>query len=117
MFILQEICPALKQYVTGPERTDLENQGWIIELGLEDVKRMFDPAISKINRLINGQLNADRTCSIIFLVGGFSESKYLQKRMRNEFGSRVEKITVPDKPVAAVARGNPARMPVSTRPG
>ena len=50
MFILQEICPALKQYVTGPERTDLENQGWIIELGLEDVKRMFDPAISKINR-------------------------------------------------------------------
>ena len=66
---------------------------------------MFDPVISKINRLINGQLNADRTCSIIFLVGGFSESKYLQKMIKKEFSNRVEQISVPNQPIAAVVRG------------
>ncbi|CAG8854784.1 3454_t:CDS:1, partial [Gigaspora margarita] len=39
----------------------------------EDIKAMFDPVISKIIRLNNGQLNAGAssgTCTAMFLVGG-----------------------------------------------
>jgi hypothetical protein len=66
---------------------------------------MFDPVISKITKLIHGQLNEDKTCSIIFLVGGFSESKYLQERVKKEFKTRVDQILIPSQPIAAVARG------------
>ena len=105
MFTLQEKCPVLKQYVTGSEKKDLEDKEWVIELRFQDVKSMFDPLISKIVELINGQLNADNTCSVIFLIGGFSESKYLQKRIKEEFSDRVKQISIPQQSVAAVARG------------
>jgi hypothetical protein len=41
----------------------------------------------------------------MFLVGGFSENKYLQKRIKQEFQHRVKIISVPTDPVAAVSRG------------
>src|SRR4051794_15902002 len=66
---------------------------------------MFDPIINKIIGLINDQLNKDYTCSFIFLAGGFSESKYLQKIIKKEFSNRVERISVPNQPIAAVVRG------------
>ncbi|RIA97895.1 hypothetical protein C1645_210153 [Glomus cerebriforme] len=102
---IEQICPLLKQCVTGSKKKRLEDDEWIIDLGFEDVKNMFDPVISKIIRLIHGQLNNDNTCSIIFLVGGFSESKYLQKRIKEEFNCRVDHISVPQQPITAVARG------------
>ncbi|CAG8803057.1 3378_t:CDS:1, partial [Racocetra persica] len=43
-------------------------------------------------------------CSIIFLVGGFSESKYLQAKIKQKFGD-IYKIAIPPNPVAAVVRG------------
>ncbi|CAI2191099.1 6328_t:CDS:2 [Funneliformis geosporum] len=49
--------------------------------------------------------NAQETCSAMFLVGGFSESKYLQKRIKEEFLHRVKNISVPIQPMAAIARG------------
>ena len=105
MFILQEVCPVLKKCVTESKKKELDDEEWIIELGFQDVKRFFDTVIDKIIRLIDGQLNADNTCSIIFLVGGFSESKYLQKVVKEKFDNRVEYISVPRQPIAAVARG------------
>ncbi|CAB5295713.1 unnamed protein product [Rhizophagus irregularis] len=85
----------------------LEEDEWIIELKFEDVKRMFDPVINKIIKLIREQLNNSGTISAMFLVGGFSESKYLQKRIREEFSSKVKNsnISVPSQPVAAIVRG------------
>jgi hypothetical protein len=45
-------------------------------------KSMFDPVIGKIIRLIHGKLSSSKDkCSAIFLVGEFSESKYLQIRV------------------------------------
>ena len=41
----------------------------------------------------------------MFLVGGFSESKYLQKRIREEFSEVVKNISVPPQPMAAIVRG------------
>ncbi|CAB4473676.1 unnamed protein product [Rhizophagus irregularis] len=59
--------------------------------------------IGKIIRLIRGQLSSsNEVCNAIFLVGGFSESKYLQMRVKEEFGPP---IIVPRQPIAAVVRG------------
>ncbi|CAG8822883.1 6458_t:CDS:2, partial [Gigaspora margarita] len=84
-FDIGEVCPMLKQYVTGTTKVELDEDDWIINLEFEDVKAMFDPVIDKIIRLINGQLNTRGTCAAMFLVGGFSESKYLQTRIKLEF--------------------------------
>ncbi|CAG8701275.1 6424_t:CDS:2 [Acaulospora morrowiae] len=102
---LEEVCPVVKQYVTGSYKEKLEDDEWIIELDFESVKAMFDPIIGRIIRLISGQLNAGGECSVMFLVGGFSESKYLQSRIRQEFASRIKDIAVPKQPQAAIVRG------------
>ncbi|RGB33603.1 hypothetical protein C1646_815930 [Rhizophagus diaphanus] len=102
---IEQDCPILKQYITGSKKNRLEDDDWLIGLGFDDVKNMFDPVISKITNLIHDQLNHDKTCSTIFLVGGFSESKYLQERIRKEFMVRVDNIIIPHQPIAAVVRG------------
>ncbi|RGB42798.1 hypothetical protein C1646_682474 [Rhizophagus diaphanus] len=104
---LDDVCPIIKQYVTGDKLEQLENDDWIIELKFVDVKRMFDPVINKIIRLIREQLNNSGPISAMFLVGGFSVSKYLQKRIREEFSNKVKNnnIFVPPQPAAATLRG------------
>ncbi|CAG8499243.1 18049_t:CDS:2 [Racocetra fulgida] len=101
---IEELCPMLKQYVTGAERERLEKDEWIIELKFEDVKAMFNPVIQKIIRLISGQLSTGGVCTIMFLVGGFSESKYLQSRIKKTF-NYIRTIAVPKQPQAAIVRG------------
>ncbi|PKY53603.1 hypothetical protein RhiirA4_409169, partial [Rhizophagus irregularis] len=65
----------------------MEENDWVIDINFEDLKSLFDPVIGKIIRLIRGQLDSSKDkCSAIFLVGGFSESKYLQMRVKEEFG-------------------------------
>ncbi|CAG8495821.1 11568_t:CDS:2 [Dentiscutata heterogama] len=103
-FDIEDVCPALKQYITGREKEILENDDWIIELTFENVKAMFDPVIKKIIQLISGQLRAGGACTAMFLVGGFSESKYLQSMIKNTF-SFIKNISVPKQPQAAIVRG------------
>ncbi|CAB4441971.1 unnamed protein product [Rhizophagus irregularis] len=104
---LEYVCPIIKQYVTGDKLEQLEEDEWIIDIKFEDVKRMFDPVINKIIKLIREQLNNSGPISAMFLIGGFSESKYLQKIIREEFSSKVKNgnISVPSQPVAASLRG------------
>jgi hypothetical protein len=100
--------PALKQYVTDENiREALEEDEWIIEINFDDIKSMFEPVVKKILRLIRAQLdNVKESCSAMFLVGGFSESKYLQKIIKEEFNRRVNNnISVPVQPIAAISRG------------
>ncbi|CAB4424740.1 unnamed protein product [Rhizophagus irregularis] len=75
-------CPALKKYVTGSERDQLSEDDWVIELNFRTVKSFFDPVINKILGLIERQLEKCSNCSVMFLVGGFSESQYLQNRVK-----------------------------------
>ena len=51
----------------------------------QDVRRIFDPIVAQILRLIRKQVAAVSGCKAILMVGGFSESKYLQKRVRDDF--------------------------------
>ncbi|CAG8501551.1 9595_t:CDS:10 [Acaulospora morrowiae] len=103
---IEEVCPVLKQYVHGLERTILEYDEWIISISYENVKAMFDPVVEKILKLIENQISKEgEFISSIFLVGGFSESIYLQTRIKEEFSSLVLNISVPPQPIAAVVRG------------
>ncbi|GES81263.1 hypothetical protein GLOIN_2v1470298 [Rhizophagus clarus] len=105
-FDLEEVCPAIKQYVTDPYIDKLDDIDWSIELNYKDVKEMFDPVVNKIIILIKNQLNSTSDkCTAMFLVGGFSESRYLQAKIKQEFKSRVPNISVPKQPIAAIVRG------------
>ncbi|CAG8729029.1 14257_t:CDS:2, partial [Racocetra fulgida] len=86
---IEKKCPALKQYITGPERDKLEEEEWIIDLDFDTVKSLFDPVIARILRLIGDQLSKCSDCSVLFLVGGFGESKYLQYRIKERFENQV----------------------------
>ena len=97
-------CPILKQYVSGAVKEDLEENEWSIELDFRTIKSMFDPVVEKIIRLIRTQLsNSNTQCFAIFLVGGFSESKYLQKRIKQEFQNIV--VSIPNNPSVAISHG------------
>ncbi|GES97260.1 hypothetical protein GLOIN_2v1881616 [Rhizophagus clarus] len=103
---LEEVAPALLQYVTGSKRDSMEKKEWMVELNFNTIKSMFDPVIDRIIGMIRAQLdNSSEKCSAIFLVGGFGQSRYLQKRIEKEFSKLVENISIPNQPIAAVVRG------------
>ncbi|CAI2175026.1 5911_t:CDS:2, partial [Funneliformis geosporum] len=96
----------LKEIVEGKEKRLLEKDDWLIYVEFNDVKTMFDPFVGDIIKLMMDQLkNNDKKCSSIMLVGGFSESRYLQDRIRKEFNKIVPNISVPTQPIVAVVKG------------
>ncbi|CAJ0829911.1 10296_t:CDS:1 [Entrophospora sp. SA101] len=56
--------------------------------------------------MIDVQLkNSNNNITAMFLVGGFSQSKYLQKRIKDKFIPQVPNISVPVRSIVAVCRG------------
>ncbi|RIA82063.1 hypothetical protein C1645_789124, partial [Glomus cerebriforme] len=103
---LDELCPVLEQYCKGEYRDNMEEVDWTINLKFDDVKKMFDPVIERITRLIDSQLRScDNDCSTLLLVGGFSESKYLQLKIKEKFSKKVQLISIPPQPVTAIIKG------------
>ncbi|CAB5127500.1 actin-like ATPase domain-containing protein [Rhizophagus irregularis] len=104
---LEEIAPALLQFVTGSKRDLMEEKEWIIGLDFNTIKKsMFDPIIDRIIRMIQVQLdNSSDECSAIFLVGGFGQSRYLQERIEKKFSHLVKNVSIPNQPIAAIVRG------------
>ena len=87
---IERNCPALKKYVTGSLKDKLAKDDWIIDLDFKTVKGFFDPVINEILELIDQQLKKCSDCSLMFLVGGFSESKYLQSRVNQKFRHQIK---------------------------
>ena len=103
---LDEICPAWVQYANEEVKERLEEIDRVIDINYVTIKQMFDPVIERILSMIRTQLDNSYhygNCSMIFLVGGFGQSKYLQKRIKQEFQSVM--VLVPNNPLAAVSRG------------
>jgi actin-like ATPase involved in cell morphogenesis len=101
-----EIPGFLQDYVEPDKQDEMEEDDWVIELNFDDIKKMFDVAVDQIIQLINDQLNSSSSqCSAMFLVGGFSESSYLQSRIKSRFSTKVRTIAVPQNPITAVCRG------------
>ncbi|CAG8787878.1 1385_t:CDS:1, partial [Acaulospora morrowiae] len=87
-------------------KEQMEEAEWIVELDFQSVREMFDPVVNKIIELIRRQLaSTERKCSAMFLVGGFSESQYVQSQVRRHFATQVPIIAVPRHPIAAIVRG------------
>ncbi|PKY39927.1 actin-like ATPase domain-containing protein [Rhizophagus irregularis] len=96
----------LQKYVTGDAEELMESNQWLIDIKFNEIKSMFDPVVKRILKLIEVQLeNCNKECSIMFLVGGFSQSIYLQKKIREKFKDVVKIITLPTHPIATVVRG------------
>ncbi|RIA91787.1 hypothetical protein C1645_766521 [Glomus cerebriforme] len=110
---LTEVSPVLLQYVNDEVKQQMEEVEWLIELDYKKIKSMFDPVIERILRMIRVQLDncheKGSKCSAMLLVGGFSQSEYLQKRVKEEFQYNRDhpdiNISVPTIPIAAVSRG------------
>ncbi|KAK3577080.1 hypothetical protein CHS0354_037109 [Potamilus streckersoni] len=66
------------------------------------LQTFFDGAISNINDEVKSLLQKLPQVSYILMVGGFSESPYLQKNMQIMFG---DKILIPPGPSEAVVKG------------
>ena len=104
---LDEVSPVLLQYVSGEKKKKLEDAEWLITLDYNTIKSMFDPVIERILRMIHIQLDNTRerkaVTNIMFLVGGFSQSEYLQRKIEEEFPDL--NVSVPTNPIAAISRG------------
>src|SRR6266542_1915561 len=94
------------RYITDEIKAEMEDEDWLIEIKYDDVLAMFNPVVERILNLIRDQLaSSKQRCSAMFLVGGFSESPYLVKKIEDTYKSVVPIITVPQNPITAVLRG------------
>ena len=102
---LDEIRLALLQYVSEEVKERLEENDWFVDIDYVTIKKMFDPVIERILRMIRIQLEGSSygNCSVIFLIDGFSQSKYLQKRIKQEFQPVM--VSIPSNPLEAISRG------------
>ncbi|KAL8292778.1 hypothetical protein RQP46_001390 [Phenoliferia psychrophenolica] len=70
-----------------------------------DVKRAFDPCVDMVIESVRDQISGMQVKSIL-LVGGFGESPYLRRRLRETFEKTGAKIITADEPTKkAVAEG------------
>ncbi|PKY55784.1 hypothetical protein RhiirA4_548903 [Rhizophagus irregularis] len=103
---VKEEIPDLLQHVSKEIKEIMEANNWLIDIKYNEIKKMVDHVIDRIIRLIHNQLsNNKETCSAMFLVGGFSGNKYLQRRIKKEFHNTVKIISVIDRPLAAISHG------------
>jgi len=79
--------------VTGSKKKFFEKEEWLIELDFNTIKSFFDPIFEQIIKLIDFQLRKSSGVSVMFLIGGFSDSKYLQSRIKQKFVHRVNRIS------------------------
>ncbi|GIQ87358.1 heat shock protein 70 family protein [Kipferlia bialata] len=78
-----------------------------------EMARVFDPVVDKVLALIEEQMRrlreegaeGERELDAMLLVGGFSSSPYLVRRVRETFGERVQCIVNPPQPGSAVVIG------------
>ncbi|CAG8553645.1 6415_t:CDS:2 [Ambispora gerdemannii] len=103
------VCPMIKKFVEKEKEAKLVEDEWIITFDFNDIKQMFDPSINQVIKLIDEQIyksKDERSIKYIFLVGGFSESPYLQKVVRDYFElAGQQKVVIPSEPLTAVLRG------------
>src|ERR1044072_5946554 len=61
---IEETAPALLGCVDKETKEIMKDKDWLIEITYHDVKKMFDPIVDRIIRLIHHQLRNNReTCS------------------------------------------------------
>ncbi|KAF9170541.1 Heat shock 70 kDa protein 12A [Mortierella sp. AD011] len=91
-------------YIKDPKSTGIDG-GYMSLKAVELKKLVFEPVIKQVLTLIQGQLNGAKSCTAIFMVGGFGSSSYLLQRVKREFGIKVKTIASPSRPEMAFVCG------------
>ena len=85
---------------------ELSTSAYVLSLHFDLWKKLFnivvDPIIDHLDRILENK--AMKSCKYIFLVGGFSNAKYLQERIKYQFGDRIQ-IVIPQLPQLCVVDG------------
>ncbi|KAI9015298.1 hypothetical protein CLU79DRAFT_820506 [Phycomyces nitens] len=103
------------EYFTVPAVLSLGG-GEMSEIGVADGKlrvtvdelrdNVFEPVVKQVLELISDQITqSKKQIDAIFVVGGFGQSKYLGKRIKETFNGKVGLISVPSRGEIAVTRG------------
>ncbi|KAG6554151.1 hypothetical protein Mapa_004067 [Marchantia paleacea] len=74
-----------------------------VEINSGTLRKIFDPVVDKVLDLIEDHMT--EALDAILVVGGFSNSPYLCRKIRSNFKDRVKDIVVPPCPGAAVLKG------------
>ncbi|CAJ0877977.1 21189_t:CDS:2 [Entrophospora sp. SA101] len=96
--LYQNINPNSTRRISGAE---------VLGFELDEVVQEPNDAWREVGILIKLEEASNGDCSAIFLVGGFSESLYLKKRIKEEFKKKqyVSIVSVPSEPACAIVRG------------
>ncbi|KAI9010353.1 hypothetical protein CLU79DRAFT_774122 [Phycomyces nitens] len=78
-----------------------------LQVTVDDIReQVFEPVVKQVLDLISEQISQSRKkLDAIFLVGGFGQSKYLQRRVKETFIKQVGLIAMPPRGELAVVRG------------
>ncbi|KAF8331926.1 actin-like ATPase domain-containing protein [Cantharellus anzutake] len=81
-------------------------EGKLVIPGILLRREVFDPVIEQVLNLIEEQIRrVDQSIDALLLVGGFSASEYLFKRVDEAFCSRINVIARPSDADTAISRG------------
>ncbi|KAG2198328.1 hypothetical protein INT47_003041 [Mucor saturninus] len=91
------------------DSNSMANGNKTLKMKNQDMKeKIFDPIIYRIFALIDDQLmqaeKGDRNIDAILMVGGFSQSRYLQQRIKDQYKG-VCHVSVPFEGVTAISHG------------
>lgn len=63
-----------------------------------DIVQIFSPVLEEVIALVKGQISSTkREVKAVLLVGGFGESAYLRKSLREAVGSKIEILVPPNR--------------------
>ncbi|KAF2117305.1 hypothetical protein BDV96DRAFT_571885 [Lophiotrema nucula] len=97
-----------------PEPLHTLTYGGKVEMGeltitRDDMSQFFHDCIDNVIELVQGQINQvegkRHRVKSVFLIGGFSESEYLQQELQHSFGMRKLRLRRPEMSWSAVVRG------------
>ncbi|KAI9015292.1 hypothetical protein CLU79DRAFT_820496 [Phycomyces nitens] len=103
------------EYITVSASVKLE-ETLMSEIGVEDGKLrvtvdelreiVFEPVVKQVLELISDQITqSKKQIDALFVVGGFGQSSYLGKRIKETFERRVGSIAIPDRGEISVMQG------------
>ena len=78
-----------------------------IHISAKEMEAIFQSTLDGLVKTVKNEFDklGNLACDYIYLVGGFSTSSLLQRRITQEFQSKVKKIIIPPTPGAAVVEG------------
>ncbi len=99
-WLVYTICE-LKCLTTVPGLVDNSQQGvkrGKFSLSGSEIVQIFSPVLDEVVALVIGQIKSTkREVKAVLLVGGFGESAYLRKSLRQAVGSKVEILVPPNR--------------------